>query len=191
MSEESMSALTGFARVVLPNLLLSAPDSEISMLLSGRVGQAYVQRAWRELCEHTGQPAGPAVDSISTTTRWLAGQIAALVITLPPPRTTGDAHLALCIVPAGSQDGPRRYFTLEAANSDSSSALATALIEWTKTPTAPSGFGGVRRGTGVEPTIDSLAAAVEGILGGPKPDGRDVVNTETTVHNPWWKFWKS
>jgi hypothetical protein len=167
---------------------MSASDSEAAMLLSGKVGQAYVQRAWREYCAHTGQPVSPAVESISTTSRWLAGNLATLVITPPPPRAAGEAHLALLTLPAGGHEGPRRYFTLETTGDDSPTP-ATALYEWTKAPAAPSGFSGRLLANAIEPTVDSLATAVEKLAKTPSPAASDAVPKKTASSRPWWKFW--
>lgn len=186
MSDEPVSALAGFAQVVLPTLLMAAPDSEVAMLLSGRVGQAYVQRAWREYCEYTGQLFSPAVESISTSTRSLDGRLAALVIALPPPHAAGDSHLALLTVPAGAHEGPRRYFSLQMTGNGSP---ATALYEWTKTPAAPSGFSGQRLADALEPTIDALAAAVERFAAKPSSIASDALPKAAKTSRPWWKFW--
>lgn len=188
MSDAPMSALAGFSQVVLPTLLMAAPDSETAMLLSGRVGQAYVQRAWREYCEYAGQPVSPDVESISTTTRSLGGRLAAVVITLPPPRSAGDSHLALLTVPAGAHEGSRRYFTLETTG-NGSPAPSTALYEWIKTPAAPSGFSGRRLADAVEPTIDALAAAVERFVSQLSAAAIDAPNKQADTSRPWWKLW--
>lgn len=189
MSDAPMTARAGFSRIVLPQLLFAASDDELSLLLAGRVGQAFVQRAWNEFCGRFGVSPSPGGEAIATTVRWLGGRVATVVITLPPPEVDGEAALALLVVPARADDGPRRYFALEshAAGADG----GASLVEWKLAPDSAGGTSGRTLACGIEPTADVFAAAVEKFVLAPAaaPPAAPQATEQPNASRPWWRLW--
>ncbi len=160
MADETYTAYSGFSRMILPQTLFNFSTQQDSLLLAQRYAKPFVQNVWREFCKLSDMRPDPAVDALDTQAKFLGGSLASVVIRLPPPQRVGEAHMALFIVPAPPDEGPRRYFTLDVAEGPTTGNPATALNEW-----VPSGGGAdfqlVHHADGIEPNPEAFGAAVE------------------------------
>lgn len=175
MADPISTPSSTFSRTILPGVLFAFPADQDSMLLAGRYAKPFVQHTWREFCKRTGIDPSPAQDSLKTETKFLGNRLGSVIVHFAPPEQVGEAYLALFIVPARPDDGPRRYFTIDLAE-----GASTVLYEWIAEK-GNSGYRAVVHARGIAADPESLGAAVERLTVLATPEEADLVSTARTT----------
>ena len=154
-----------FAHVVLRQLAFENPMAVVGSLHSPKAGELLAM-VWKDVTERVreaGEPT-PLDGSELRAEGMLLGGFPCVIVTMPPPVATTEAHfvaLVLHLRPGAGKNAPEKpelsYFTLEKGFSTDGSDR-TVLCAWSADQ-AHSNYG-----DGPEPTVPAFARAVEAML---------------------------